>query len=257
MALDGAVALEGPVPLGVPPALAGCRLAIFDKDGTLIDFHLMWVDWVRDLAARAAAANGGERLDDLLHEVMGVDPVTGRVLPHGRLAATPMRRLRAAVAEALASAGLAPDRVASVVDAAWHAPDPIRLARPLTDLVRLFEELRGAGIHVAVATSDDREPTERTLEHFGIAGFVEAVTCADDGHGVKPSPDAVHWICRSLGIDESETAVIGDAPADLRMGRSAGAGRVVGVLSGVGDRASLEPLADVLIGSIEDLRSPG
>jgi len=48
--------------------------------------------------------------------------------------------------------------------------------------------------------------------------------------------------------------VVGDAPADMRMARAAGAGRVIGVLTGVGDRATLEPLADVVIGSIADLR---
>jgi phosphoglycolate phosphatase len=37
------------------------------------------------------------------------------------------------------------------------------------------------------------------------------------------------------------------------MARAAGAGRVIAVLTGVGDRAILEPLADVVLDSIEDL----
>jgi phosphoglycolate phosphatase-like HAD superfamily hydrolase len=37
------------------------------------------------------------------------------------------------------------------------------------------------------------------------------------------------------------------------MGRAAGAARVIGVLTGVGDRASLEPLADLVLGSIAEL----
>ena len=37
------------------------------------------------------------------------------------------------------------------------------------------------------------------------------------------------------------------------MARAAGAGRVVGVLTGVGDRTRLEPLADLVIDSIADL----
>ena len=63
--------------------LAGLDLAIFDKDGTLIDFDLMWGGWVGELADRIAAAHGGRLLDDLLHDVLGVDVETGRVLPHG------------------------------------------------------------------------------------------------------------------------------------------------------------------------------
>ena len=138
--------------------------------------------------------------------------------------------------------------------AAWHSPDPVELARPVTDLRTLLASLRRTGMRVAIATSDDRAPTERTLRHLGIEDLVDAVVCADDDHAVKPSPDAVHWICRSLGVPESRTAVIGDAPADLRMGRSAGVALVVGVLTGVGDEPTLAGLADLVVGSVEDLK---
>ena len=47
--------------------------------------------------------------------------------------------------------------------------------------------------------------------------------------------------------------MIGDSIADLRMGRGAGAGLVIGVLSGVGTPAELAPLADVVLGSVAEL----
>ncbi|HEX5591679.1 MAG TPA: HAD family hydrolase [Candidatus Limnocylindrales bacterium] len=233
------------------------ELAIFDKDGTLIDFHRMWAGWVAELGDRVAAANGGRRLDGVLHDVMGVDVATGRVLPHGGLAATPMARLRDRVVEAVAAAGLASGEARRIVADAWHAPDPVVLATPVAELRPLFGALRARGILVAVATSDDREPTERTLAHLGVADLVSATACADDGLPVKPAPDAVHAICRSLGVAEARTAVIGDSPADLAMGRSAGAGLVVGVLTGVGDRRALAPSADLVLGSIAELQPPG
>lgn len=241
--------------LGLPVRagrLANIDLAIFDKDGTLIDFHLMWSDWVGALARGLAAAHGSS-LDAVVYPMMGVDPISGQVYPHGALAATPMARLRGALVADLVDHGLEPEEAARVVGAAWHSPDPVDLARPLADLRRLFTDLRAGGTRIAVATSDDRDPTERTLAHLGIADLVEAVACADDGHPVKPSPDAVHWICRTLGIREDRAAVIGDSPADLRMGRAAGAGLVIGVLTGVGDRDTLAPLADLVLPSVADL----
>ena len=245
---------EGPQPLDRTGHLAGIELAIFDKDGTLIDFHAMWGDWVRELADRMAAAEGtGRRRDNLLASVLGIDPGTGRVLPHGALAATPMARLREAVVDALAGTGVARTEAARVVGEAWHAPDPVSLARPVADLVALFRDLHAAGIRIAVATSDDRAPTERTLLHLGIGSFVEALACADDRHAVKPDPAAVHWICETLGVPESRTAVIGDSRADLAMGRGAGVQRVIAVLTGVGDRQSLEREADLVLGSVRDL----
>ncbi len=81
------------------------------------------------------------------------------------------------------------------------------------------------------------------------------MVCADDGFPVKPSPDMVLHLCRTLGIAPARTAVVGDSAADLRMGRTAGAAQVIAVLSGVGSRRELEPLADAVIASVEELRS--
>jgi phosphoglycolate phosphatase len=63
-------------------------------------------------------------------------------------------------------------------------------------------------------------------------------------------------LCSTLGVPPSATAVVGDAPADLRMARAAGAARAIAVLTGVGDEAILAPLADVVLDSIEAL-APG
>ena len=213
----------------------------------------MWIGWLRELADRIAAAHGGRRLDDLLYDVMGVDMKAGHVLPDGGLAATPMARLRTSVLDAIVENGVQSGEAERIVDDAWHAPDPVILARPVTDLRTLFAGLRTAGIRIAVATSDDREPTERTLTHLGVAALVEAVSCAGDGHPVKPHPDAVHLICQALGVPEAHAAVIGDSPADLVMGRAAGAGLVIGVLTGVGDRETLAPLADLVLDSVAEL----
>lgn len=123
----------------------------------------------------------------------------------------------------------------------------------MTDLPALLRGLRSRVGTFAVATSDDRDPTIRTLAALGIEGEFAALACADDGFPVKPAPDPVLRLCTTLGIAPSRSAVVGDSPADLRMGRAAGAARVIGVLTGVGDRASLEPLADLVLGSIAEL----
>ena len=232
--------------------LAGIELVIFDKDGTLIEFHLMWSDWVARLAADLSRAHGAA-LHEIVYTMMGVDRETGQVLPHGALAATPMARLRTALVDALVAGGVAAAEAPQLVEDVWHSPDPVTLARPITDIAALFGALRSRGLRIAIATSDDRRPTERTLAHLGVAGFVEALACADDGRPVKPLPDAVLWICRTLGVPVSHAAVVGDAPADMAMGRSAGAGLVIGVLTGASDLATLGPSADFVLESVAEL----
>jgi phosphoglycolate phosphatase len=108
---------------------------------------------------------------------------------------------------------------------------------------------------VAVATSDDRAPTERTLAALDLMATIDATVCADDGIPVKPAPDMVLHLCATLGVTPSRAAVLGDSPADMAMARAAGAGLTIGVLTGVGRRADLEPLADVVIASVEALRT--
>ena len=235
--------------------LAGIDLLIFDKDGTLIEFHLMWGGWVDALASRLEELTG-LALREGLYALLGVDPANGLVRWHGLLAATPMARIRDAVSAYVSDAGAGTERAAAALDAAWHAPDPVALAQPVAELPDLIGRLRERIPLFAVATSDDRGPTERTLLALGIADEFAALACADDGFPSKPAPDPVLQLCARLGISPDRTAVVGDSPADLRMGRAAGVARTIGVLTGVGDRATLEPLADIVVDSIADL-APG
>lgn len=234
------------------PILHGIDLVVFDKDGTLIEFGAMWAGWALDLAAALRRATGVP-VEAILFSMLGFDPATGRIVPGGGLAATPMARLRERTYALLIEAGSTETGAEAALQVAWHAPDPVALARPLTDLGSLFGRLRAGGRRIAVATSDDRDPTERTLAALGLAGWIEATVCADDGIAVKPAPDMVLHLCATLGVTPGRTAVVGDALADLAMGRSAGAGLVIGVLSGVDDADHLAPAADLILASVADL----
>jgi phosphoglycolate phosphatase len=237
----------------VTAQLDGIDLVIFDKDGTILDFGRMWAGWAEGLAA-ALSTDTGLDVDGPLFAMLGYDPVMRTVRPGGGLAATPMARLRERTAGVLKEAGLDSAEAERALAAAWHAPDPIELAHPLADLPMLFGRLRASGRKAAIATTDDRDPTERTLAALGLADALDAILCADDGVAVKPAPDMVVRLCAETGCQPKRAAVIGDSEADLRMARAAGVGRAIAVLSGVGDRAHLAPLADVVIDSIGDLR---
>ena len=236
----------------LPAWLDDIDLVVFDKDGTLIDFHAMWETWVTDLAARLGSATG-RAVEADLHRAMGTDPVSGRVLPDAPVADSIMPRLRALAVDVARAHGSTEADAEAAVGQAWRPPDPVATAQPLTDLSVLFRALRDAGRCVGVVTADDRAPTKATLKALGVYRLVDAIVCADDDLSPKPAPDMLLHLCREVGVAPSRTAMIGDTPADLLMGLRARAALVVGVLSGAGDRMALAPLADVLIPGVAEL----
>ena len=238
------------------PALDGIELVVFDKDGTLISFEAMWSGWARELGSRLEVATRRPVSGDVFATI-GFDPSSGRVLAGAPLAVATMAEIRETVAAVVRRWCPSVSAARRAVEAAWFEPDPVALAVPTADLPALFGALRAAGRLIAVATTDDRAPTEATLRALGVRGEVAAIACGDDGVGVKPDPAMLLALCQATGVWPARTAMIGDTPADLAMGRAAGAGRVVGVLSGVGSREELAPLADAVLGSVGELLVSG
>ena len=227
---------------------------IFDKDGTLIDFNAMWGGWVVFLAKRLQGGSGVD-VREALCEAMGYDDVNKKVLAHGKLACTPMSMLYRLTVEVMQSSGLTTEQAELTVEKGWCIPDPVVLAKQFTDTRVLFSKLHSKGIKIGIATTDDRAPTQAMIEAFDIEEYIATMVCADDGIKAKPAPDMVLTICQRMGIDPSYIMVVGDTTADLKMGRAAGVGLVVGVLSGVSSARDLVPFADVLIKSVEDLQN--
>ena len=227
---------------------------IFDKDGTLIDFDAMWGGWALYLAEQLHRASGIQ-VRDALCDAFGYDQASKKVLAHGMMAASPMGKLRQLTVEVMQAQGLSAEQAERVVDEGWCIPDPVISAKQFTDTWALFSKLHQQNIKIGIATSDDRAPTQAMIEAFDIEDFITTMVCSDDGIPAKPAPEMVTTICQRMNIEPSKVMVIGDTTSDLKMGRAAGAGLVVGVLSGVSAAKDLIPFADVIIDSVDDLHA--
>jgi phosphoglycolate phosphatase len=214
----------------------------------------MWGGWARQLGTRLEATARRPVSPDVFAAI-GFDPTTGRVAAGGPLASSTMAGIQDVIEAVLRRWCPSVAAARQATEAAWYVPDPVALATPLADLPALFDAIRGDGRRIAVVTTDDRAPTDATLRALGIRTQVEAMVCGDDGFAMKPAPDPVFASCQALGTEPVRVAVVGDSPADLAMARAAGAGLVIGVLSGVGTATDLAA-ADVVLGSVGDLLSP-
>jgi phosphoglycolate phosphatase len=232
--------------------LDGIDLVVFDKDGTLISFGAMWSGWARELGSRLEIATRRPVAGDVFATI-GYDPTTDRIVPGGPLAIATMAEIEELVGAVLRR--WCPNVAAArrILAEAWSVPDPVARAVPLADLPGLFAALRSRGRRIAVATTDDRGPTEATLAALAIARDVDAIVCGDDAGPTKPDPAALIAIAGRVGVPIDRTAMVGDTPADLAMARAAGVGRSIGVRGGVGDAVDLAPLADVILDGVADL----
>lgn len=227
---------------------ARIRGILFDKDGTLIDFHATWLPILKE-AALMTARGEPDRVPDLMASV-GYDAGSGRVLSGSVIAAGDTRDL--AEVWSVQATGWRVDDLVIRLDALFTARGAANSA-PVTDLVRLFTELRGRGLKLGIATNDTAASALATIERFGLAVHLDFHCGYDSGHGSKPAPGMVHAFCAATGLTPSEVAVVGDNRHDFDMGRAGGAGLAVGVLTGTSSRADLEPHTDVVIDSVVDL----
>jgi phosphoglycolate phosphatase len=233
-------------------------LAVFDKDGTLIDFEYAWGrQTVAGVERLMAAVPGGAALRRDVYRSLGYNPQTHRTAGNGPLATASIGKLRTIVACVLYQHSFAWDEAEAHARNSFEAgltSIPLKeLIRPAADVRRLVNDLCQAHVRLAVVTTDDRLPTLETLTLLGIADQVDFLACGDDQIPLKPAPDAVLNACAHLSIAPARTLVVGDTVADMLMAKHAGAGLRAAVLSGVGDRDGLAAYADVVLDSVADI----
>jgi phosphoglycolate phosphatase len=241
---------------------ADCRLVIFDKDGTLVDFRSLWVPVVQARARFIVDETGLDGpLEATLLRAFGYEPGSGRVDPRGPLALAPRAETMVIGATVCYGAGVPWEDAMGAVRRAYRradaAVDPARAARLCPGVEPALRRLREAGARLVVATTDTTAQAARGLGALGVAGLFEAILGADGVSASKPHPEMVHRLCDAAGVPPGDAVVVGDAIADMLMGREAGVALTVGVLTGVTDAADLGAHADVVVPSLADLVTDG
>ena len=62
----------------------------------------------------------------------------------------------------------------------------------------------------------------KMLKNMGLDGYFTGVVTADHGFPSKPAPDALFYLCKTYGLDPSESLMIGDRDIDTMAGNNAG-----------------------------------
>ncbi|HZY93409.1 MAG TPA: HAD family hydrolase [Candidatus Bathyarchaeia archaeon] len=89
-------------------------------------------------------------------------------------------------------------------------------------IMELLAKIRRSRNHLALLTGVERILMNYTLDAFDISKFFEARISSDDVENSKPHPEGVNLILRNLKSKSKETMLVGDSPADILAGKSAG-----------------------------------
>lgn len=184
-------------------------LVLFDLDGTLIDTAPEIADAVNALLA-------GERL-----------PRVDEALVRDWIGHGTRELLRAALAESLRAASIAPER-APALEALLPAFGRHYLAhcgrrsRVFADVEPTLDALRHAGVRTAVVTNKEERYAYAVLDAHRLRDYLDLVICGDTLAAKKPDPlPAAHCMQRFRAAAE-RTLLVGDSEIDVATARAAG-----------------------------------
>ncbi len=247
---------------------------LFDKDGTLIDFHKVWVPAARRVAERLCKKYGTpEKKEEILLK-MGVSG--DRADPEGALACKSYTEIAEDLAAVLFREEDIPvechdDRMPSQKMEFCASEERVReLSNDLerlfyaevgeklthyptfTNVKQMLRTLKAMGLKVGIATSDGWKSTRSCLASLRVLGEFSFFGVTGVNLPEKPDGRLIEMAARQWNLSPEEIAVVGDTPNDMRFAEN-GHALAIAVRSGVGTESSLAPLADYLIDSVADL----
>jgi phosphoglycolate phosphatase len=220
------------------------RAILFDKDGTLVDFHATW--GAATYAAMHRMSRGDGAKIARLVEANDYDLERRRIRPTSPLIAGSTADYGVTWAEILGEA--AGDAFFEQMDAIFAEEATARVVA-LGEAARLLAELKASGYVLGLVTNDSELGARQHCDRLGFTPHLDFIVGYDSGHGRKPEPGQILAFLARHGIDASETALVGDSLHDLHAARAAGA-VAIGVLSGLASEADLAGDADHIIPDI-------
>lgn len=230
------------------------KAIIFDKDGTLIDFDAFWVTITRAALADLLRAVGREDLpaDGILAALGHADGVTDitSVFCYGTFG-----QVGEVIHRSLAAGGRVPELDAFVqmtIDAFHRNTDKGVIAPACDGIPALLDKLRGLGLELAVATTDDPFTTGKCLRALDIEDRFALVYTDDGVCPAKPDPFCIRDLCAKLSLTPDQVVMVGDTINDMRFARNGGI-RAIGVAKDAKNRAVLAAHADAVIPDISHI----
>ena len=83
-------------------------------------------------------------------------------------------------------------------------------------------ELKQNNFLISLLTTKGQDQAEKIIDHFGLSDFFDLIMGRRIDMKVKPNPEPLIEICKSLKVKAEETLIAGDTELDIVCGKRAG-----------------------------------
>ena len=219
---------------------------LFDKDGTLFDFHLSWSNWAINIIENLSKNYNIEKVR--LANVLQFNLQERCFERNSPFIAGTLSQTINSIAKAIPNANET-NLTKFLINEASN-----QIQMPIVGLEKTLKALRARGLILGVATNDAEISAIRHLQEAQIIKYFDFIVGYDSGCGSKPEPGQILSFCGKMGFKPSEVIMIGDSTHDLIASQKAES-IAIAVLTGMATKEELEPYAFTVINSIRDLPS--
>lgn len=218
---------------------------LFDKDGTLLNSEAYLFSLAKKRIYKAvevfmqlqSSESEIEKLKSLLHEIYGVKGEN--LSPSGCLAIASRQDNLLSTATVFCLLGKDWPLSMSLANKVFSSADVIENQKKyvlnkqtiLPGALNFLNKLKGANVTIGLISNDTCSGIQKFLHNHNLQETISSFWSADH-FPKKPDPFAVEGLCKELGIEAKQCALIGDADSDIEMANAAGIGISLGYLGG-------------------------
>ncbi len=225
---------------------------IFDKDGTLEDSQ----EFLRNLGQKRARLIDAKipGIGEPLLMAFGIDGDS--INPTGLMAVGTRQENEIAAAAYIAETGRSwLESLAIVKQTFEEAEQMLQSLVPSPPFVGSLEVLKyisEAGIKVGILSADSTAKVQNFVKYYQLNDYIQ-LEMGIDGNLSKPNPELFLQACQRLGVKPATALMVGDSPADIEMGKRAGAAGCIGICWEQPKAEYLQE-ADVAIAHLQEIK---
>jgi len=213
------------------------KAVVFDLDGTLASFNVDYMAIRAEVRSLLIGAGLSPSLLSMKESIFEMLKKTEVFLRNNGKSARAFEEIRA--------------KALSVAER--HELEAAKTTSLLPGVKETLDAVKEMNLKVGLCTINSEKSTNFILKRFRIADYFDAVVTRNKVKYVKPNTEHLEAVLKELGVDASETVVVGDGAGDMKCAKELKA-IAVGLLTGFSSADDLiNSGADYIVSLVADL----